>query len=604
MVQDAGENYLHNHSLEVQEEREPMKRIETMMALLIASLILVTPCVAADQGKSAAAERTGGQDESASTEGLFITMKVPLSSPLFSGYPVALVNTDKITVEDLMAMLASSHKGRVEGHGGKGKMDFSESLRKLINLKLLIQEARNTGIDELFEVKSDLETFKNTTLIQLLMGDLTKEVVVDDKEVDPLYKEMVREWKIKSVLFHEEETAKKAVEALKKGDSFDEIVSKALKDGTARGSEEGQYLRTSVLAPEVIAEVLKMKVGSVSPLLTVGSGKTARFTLVRLEDVRYPENTSAREEARQLLLSQKRDRIIKKHQDALYKKYVKLDEKLLQAINYDSPKPGMAKLVEDNRVLAKIAGEKPVTVKELSVIIRDKFFHGVEKAMQEKRVNKLKKSALDSIIGKRVFRKEALLRGLDKTPQYQRQVKEREDSVLFGMFVQKVVARNVKLGDEDIKTYYNDHLADYEYPSMVRLNGLAFDKLPDAESALEKLKKGADYAWIKENAAGQTDKDADNLLVFDGVLILTKLPQDVQKSLSGAKAGDHRLAAGPDGRFYVLSVQDVIPARTQTIEEATATIVKTVFKSKLDKSLKEWEEQLRQTADIEIYLQH
>jgi CRISPR/Cas system CMR-associated protein Cmr5 small subunit len=228
----------------------------------------------------------------------------------------------------------------------------------------------------------------------------------------------------------------------------------------------------------------------------------------------------------------------------------------------------------------------------------------VEKAMQEKRVNKLKKSALDSIIGKRVFRKEALLRGLDKTPQYQRQVKEREDSVLFGMFVQKVVARNVKLGDEDIKTYYNDHLADYEYPSMVRLNGLAFDKLPDAESALEKLKKGADYAWIKENAAGQTDKDADNLLVFDGVLILTKLPQDVQKSLSGAKAGDHRLAAGPDGRFYVLSVQDVIPARTQTIEEATATIVKTVFKSKLDKSLKEWEEQLRQTADIEIYLQH
>jgi hypothetical protein len=582
-----------------------MKRIDAMTVLLTASLMLVTPCVAADQDTSAAAaEQAGGRGGTASTEGLFINMKVPFGSPLFSGYPVALVNDETVTIDDLIAMLASSHQGRVEGHGGgKSKLDYTEALRRMIGLKLIIQEARNTGLDELPEVKSEIETFKDTTLIQLLLQDMTKEVVVADKEVEPLYQDMVREWKIKSILFKEKKSAQEAAEALKKGGSFDEIVSKVLKDGSAQGSEEGQYVRAASLAPEVVAQVTKMKVGAVSPLLEVGSGVTAGFTLVRLEDVRYPENVGAREEARQLMLSQKKGQLITKHQQALYKKYVKLDNKLLQAINYDSLKPGMAKLLEDDRVLAKIAGERPVTVKELSVLIRDKFFHGVDKAMKEKRVNKLKNSALDSIIGKRVFRKEALLRGVDKTQQYQKRVGERENSVLFGLFLKKVIIPNVKVGDEDIKTYYNDHLADYQFPAMVKLNGLAFDKLPDAESALEKLRKGADYTWIKENAAGQTDKDADNLLFFDGVLILTKLPQGVQRVLDGAKAGEHRLAAGPDGRSYVLSVLDMIPARTQTMEEASQTIAQTVFNAKLDKSLKEWEEKLRQAAAIEVYLQ-
>jgi hypothetical protein len=39
------------------------------------------------------------------------------------------------------------------------------------------------------------------------------------------------------------------------------------------------------------------------------------------------------------------------------------------------------------------------------------------------------------------------------------------------------------------------------------------------------------------------------------------------KAVAGAHAGDYRLYEGAEGRFYVLLVEDIIPARPQPYEE-------------------------------------
>jgi hypothetical protein len=138
---------------------------------------------------------------------------------------------------------------------------------------------------------------------------------------------------------------------------------------------------------------------------------------------------------------------------------------------------------------------------------------------------------------------------------------------------------------------------------MMRLKGLAFDKLRDAESALAKLKKGADWAWVKTNAEGLTDKDAENILNFgESLLMVPSLSEDVRQALTGAKPGDFRLATGPDGRFYILSVLEVTPSRRQSIEEVSMVVAQTVFNAKLEQSLEEWAAKLKQEARVEIYL--
>jgi parvulin-like peptidyl-prolyl isomerase len=80
------------------------------------------------------------------------------------------------------------------------------------------------------------------------------------------------------------------------------------------------------------------------------------------------------------------------------------------------------------------------------------------------------------------------------------------------------------------------------------------------------------------------------------------LSADVRQALTGAKPGDFRLATGPDGRFYILSVLEVTPARRQSLEEVTMAIAQKVFNVKLERSLEDWAEKLKQEARVEIFL--
>ena len=65
------------------------------------------------------------------------------------------------------------------------------------------------------------------------------------------------------------------------------------------------------------------------------------------------------------------------------------------------------KLLADDRTLAKVKGEKPVTVADLSNALEKKFFHGAERAAQEKKINRRKDQTLEEILNKRVTIKDA-----------------------------------------------------------------------------------------------------------------------------------------------------------------------------------------------------
>jgi len=580
-----------------------MKRIPVVMSVLMALSLIATPCFSAGAAVQHPEEKTEQEGAPTPDDSLRITLNFPLASPLFSNCPIAEVNDELITVEDLAALFFSSHATMETQATGKITMFYAEQLKRLINVRLIIQEARNVGLDELPEIKGTIDKFAQAILIQLLKKEVGQDVTVDEKEIEIAYRETFGEWKIISLLFNKEENAKKAVKALKAGKSFEEIARAVLKEETAKGSLQGEYMRLVNLTPEVVEVVSKMKIGSVSPVIKVGAGKSVGYSLIKLEDIRIPDSAADREQARRQALSIKFGKTLHEHRDALYKKYVKLDNTLFKSLDFEAKKPGFDMFLADKRILAKIAGEEPVLVKDLAQAISAKLFHGVATAIEEKKVNVIKQDVLDKIIDKRVYQKEALLKGIDRTPQYRKMVRERESGILFGSFIQKVIAPTVKLDDDDINAYYNEHISDFTFPEMVRLRGLPFNRVKDAEAALDMLKKGADYSWIKANAKGQTDPDAEDLMNFGDTLMTSKsLPADMRKALTGAKPGDVRIATGTDGRAYILSVLEVTPVRNQPREEVVNSISQIVFDNKLEHAIEDWAEKLKQDAVVKIYI--
>jgi len=432
---------------------------------------------------------------------------------------------------------------------------------------------------------------------------VVKDLKADDAAVEKRYREAVKEWKIRSVMFKKEEDAAKMEAAVKGGKSFEEAVDEALRAGTVAGASDASFVRANALHPQVAEALSAMKNGSMSPIIPLGSGKMRAFSLVKLEDVRYPDDPGERERVRVQVLADARQKAVKQRRDELTRKLARIDTKVLNGLDYEAKKPGLERLEQDRRVVVTIKGGEPIRVSDLTAMLKKKFFHGMGQAAQSKKINKEKKTMLDDLIEKRLFLQEGRREGLDKTPEYRMQVREFETTALFGAFITKVIQPEVQVRKEEKEAYYRDHSREFLAPDSMRLVSLAFGTEREAASALAKLQKGTDLAWMQQHAEGRLPDDTPELVKLKGDLtLLANLPPEIAGALAGARAGEFRQGRDPQGRFYVIAVTDVITGSPLPLETVGPAIEKRLYGEKLNKAVASWDERLRKSSDITINL--
>ena len=513
---------------------------------------------------------------------------------------VATVNDEPITLEEFNRAIAASHAAR-PGAKTAGRIDYSKIINRIINTRLIVLEARNIGLDELTEIRKMVADSSRETLIKLLLEGYVKDIKPGQDEVEKIYQEMVKEWQISSVRFKTEKLARNFEEKIKGGNNFEEAVKNVLDEGTAEEGKVGQYLKDEDLAPQIAQVVSKMEIGSISPVVAIGE---KGFIILRLEGERFPEeeDAEAMKRARQLVLSQERATAARDYYQDLRNKYLKINEELIDGLDYESKEPGFDSLLKDKRVIAEISGEQPVTVGELTKGLKQKFFHGVERAIKAKEVNKKKYEVLEGIVEERILLKEALKQNIDTSDEYKNKIKEYEISVVFGAFINKVIVPDIKLDQKELKAHYQENMEKYTFPEMVRIKELVFESKNDAVSAVEKLRKGTDFNWLSSNAEGQVDKNTGGLLRFKGELLtVSSMPEGVQKSVSGANPGDFRLYESPEGYFYVLYIYHLLPGAPRPFESVRKDIAKEVFRDKVRKAVEDYADKLKEYYPVKIY---
>jgi Skp family chaperone for outer membrane proteins len=518
--------------------------------------------------------------------------------PIINGKKaVATVDGEPITLDEFNKAIEAIHAEVTEGKM-PGKRDFPLLLERLINRKLILIEAREMGLDELPETETMVKKYSDDSLIRLLLSQQVRDVEPDMAEVDELYKEAVKEFKVTSLNFEKDDDAKRMVEEVEGGADFDEQAKKYVREGRAKWNSEGEFLKKNALLPHVADALSKMEAGSVSPVIPLGSA----FTVIRLDDVRTPENTEARMQAIKKVTKMAKEEAVGEFYEDLKKRYVKTDEELLESLDYESENPGLESLLKDSRIISVVAGEEPVTVGVLSEKLKENFYHGFEGALEKKRVNKRKKDVLENILEERVFEKEALRLGIDGTDRYTTMVEEYENNLMFETFIQKIIAPGIKLNIEELKEYYDKHTDEFRSPELMRIKSIAFEERIDAEKAIDKLRGGTAYSWLTSNAEGQVESDREGLLLFNGAPILTtSLAEDVRKAVKGAKTGDFRLYQSPEDIYYLLFIQEVFPPTTKPFESVRKDIAREVFNRKLAKEVEGYADKLREVYEVKIY---
>ncbi|MFN7965078.1 MAG: peptidyl-prolyl cis-trans isomerase [Acidobacteriota bacterium] len=528
-------------------------------------------------------------------------LAAPTTLPVIDGQQaVASVNGEPITLQEFKAEMYSVHAAVEQPNAPIAKRDPADLLTRLINTKLIVQEAERIGLADLPEIAKLLGVFERDALRTALFRRYGEAITVADAAtVQRLYKEEVKQLKLRSVLLETEALQRDLSSRLQAGKPFEAAVAEMVTAGRLTHGIDEQSVKPSALLPSIGPAVMKLKPGEVTPPIKLDT----KFTIVKLVELVYPDDPAARKQIEQVVLDRQRGTSIENYTASLRQQYTQIDKKLLDSLDFESAKPGFDKLAADKRVLATIKGEDPVTIADLADNLKKKFFHGVDEAVTKKKINIRKGEMLDDILTRRVVIKEARRLKLDQTESFRAEKRDERDGLVFGAFVRKVIDPSLKLEESEVKEFQKAHAKEYSTQAMIRLEYLAFLKRADAEAALAKLRQGADLRWMRANADGQADPVmAGSVFGASGdLLIVETMPEPLKKALTGARPGDFRFYGDAQPPYFALFVKDLVPAAARPYDEVKATIARRLLDEKRTKSVEEWAAKLRAASQVKVF---
>jgi parvulin-like peptidyl-prolyl isomerase len=519
--------------------------------------------------------------------------------PVRDGRPiVAMVNQQPVFLDELLSTVGPTADRAALRHG-RGTADDLETLDRLITIRLVAQEATAMGLGEVPEIEMQVGVTSRQILRELLMEKLVEDVVADQQAVEGLFRETVREWKTSSLLFDDMAEASRAREEIARGASFSDVAAGAVAAGSAKADADATYHAEGDYLPEVTAGLAQLGIGDVTPVIRLRAG----FVIVNVLDIRYPENAEARAEAERRILNEQQVESLEAHQERLRRQYVVVDDAVLGSLDYQAERPTLEALLQDTRVVATIQGGQAVTVADLTDYLRMQFFHGSDRASQRERMNEQKADALEATLGRRLLNAEAVRLGIDQTGAYRDRVTSYRESLLFDSFVQKVIAPGKGVTEDEVRQYYDRHASEFSYPAMLRVRSLAFERRRGVEDAMRALREGADFGWLQANAAGRLPVETPGLLRLDGQPVtVDSMPPPLRRALDGARPGDFRMYASPEGHYYLLGVQQVIESGARPYGDVREVIARKLHAQKLQEDLESYAGELRAQSKVETYL--
>jgi hypothetical protein len=524
-------------------------------------------------------------------------VKAPLFDASSDALPVARAGEEVISLQDLLIALGGAHSQ----HGGEergGKKDFRPMLERMIDARLIVQEATAMGIADLSEIKENVEKYKETALREALQREAVKDAKPDRKVLEKAVREAIKEWKLKSVLVDKESDAKELVNAAKAGKKFDDLAKALVDAKKAKGGEAAAFFSREQLLPAIATSLAKAERGSVVGPVRAQDG----WAVMHVEDVAYPEKPKLRAEAEAKALSAARKAALERYYAGLVKKYVKKDEPLIKKLDFEAKKPGLAALKKDQRVVARVQGGTPITVALLGAEIEKPFYHGIENAIREKKVNRMKGAALDALISQQLVPLEARRLKLETTPTYLKIIEHYRSSVLFTQFVEKAVIPDVKVTDDDCKKYFESHRSDFTYPAFYKLESIGFDAEKDAQAALKKLQAGTDLKWLRANSDGQVKDGLADVQFNGGTVSANALPSPLRPILASAKKGDWRIFKSERDQFHVVHALEITPPEQRPFDQVKDEVKDKLLAMRVEATVKDWVAKIRQARPVKIYL--
>lgn len=490
---------------------------------------------------------------------------------------LAIVNDREITEDDLAYELDIEH--RREGDRAP-EFNLRRFLERIIDDTLIIEEALQMGLHTGPWVQEKVREYMiNESVKKLYNEEILEKIKISDTELREYFRRNYETYELMIIETTSEERIREAWKDLSGGLSFEEVMErysdvKRKKDNCT----VKYYFKTLEQSKEFFDNILKLKPGETSSPFRASD----RFYIVRLISRIVPgddEFEKKKDSVVKELKRKKEEELSKKYLEKLRKK-IKIwkDEALIKSLR---DKESLKDLKEDRRVIAKV-GEDELYLNSLITPERD-----IKGADLEKMV--------EGWIDRKVVDIEALSRKYHEKSPLKEQVMRYRDQLVKRVFIGTILIPKIKVDDEILRSYYEENKERYRYPDQVRLQKIVVKTKAEAESILEKLKKGADFGWLaRQFSVDESSKKGGDIGWYE----LSALPANERKEIEGLLQGGLSNVIEEAGRYVIIKVLEKRQGEYREFGKIYEIVKNDYMNNELKKLIKGYVELLRKDARI------
>ena len=293
-----------------------------------------------------------------------------------------------------------------------------------------------------------------------------------------------------------------------------------------------------------------------------------------------------------------------------------------------------------DKVAAKINSEIITlsSVEERSELLRKKYEQSSSKSISRQ---KLLREALDMIIEEKLQAQEGVKRGMvvdeasidaaiknisEKNGLAEGQLEEmleREgkslssyrnyirDQIMASKVSRFEMSNRVQVSDKEIAKYYRSHQKEFWADSKVRARHILFIVEPDstetnrkikleqAKKALTNIRKGESFIEIASEYSEDVSASNGGDL---GFVAKGQMVSEFEEALFNLKVGQVSEIVQTEYGYHIIKAEEVLAGKTLPLVDAENSIVQILSTKKREKGYKEWMNELRKSAFIEISL--
>jgi peptidyl-prolyl cis-trans isomerase C len=255
--------------------------------------------------------------------------------------------------------------------------------------------------------------------------------------------------------------------------------------------------------------------------------------------------------------------------------------------NAPAPQPIREKLV------AKVNG-KPLTLGEFDRLYQSYLLQNRKNGSSAQS----KQQFLQKLIADSLLQQYAEEQGIEREPQFQRQLESTRSELVVEYFTREKLLRNIQVSNAEIEQYYDSHLEDYSMPEKIQVRFILTSTLDEAEKALERLRNGERFADVARDLSIHSSRVNGGLLEPFARGTYNKPFEEAAFAL---KVGELSSTIKTDAGFCIMEKTAEIPRQITPLSAVRGKISEILLAEKERTALQNFVARLKSTARIETY---